>query len=61
MRKVTVEEGAAGNTVKFIRHPKEGSRIRKVSVIMFDHEIPNGDVEATRQEVPGPTRLAQTN
>lgn len=49
MREVTVEQGPS-NTVKFIRQPREGRLTGKVSVIMFDHEIPDGDVEATRSE-----------
>lgn len=49
MRKVTVEEGPM-NTVKFIRQPREGRLAGKVSVIMFNRDIPNGDVEVLRQK-----------
>ncbi len=48
-REVTVEQGST-NTVKFIRQPRSGRVVGKVSVIMFDHEIPNNDVEALRQK-----------
>jgi hypothetical protein len=49
MRKITTEKGPV-NTVAFIRQPREGRRTGKVSVIMYDHDIPGGDVESLRKE-----------
>ena len=49
MRKVTIEQGPV-NTVKFIRQSREGRVVGKVSVIMFDHEIPDNDAEVLRQK-----------
>lgn len=49
MRKVTIEQGPV-NTVKFIRQPRPGRKTGKVSVIMFDHEIPEGDVKTLRRK-----------
>jgi len=49
MRKVTVEIGPV-NTVKFTRLPREGRVAGKSSVIMFESEIPDGNIEAIRQE-----------
>ena len=49
MREVTIEN--LGATVKFIRQPREGRKVGKVSVIMFGHEIPDGDIEAVRMSL----------
>lgn len=51
MRQITVEKGPI-TTVKFIRQPREGRKTGKVSVIMFDHEIPDpdGDTESLREK-----------
>lgn len=58
MRKVTMEKGPV-NTVKFIRHPRAGQLVGKVSVIMFDHEIPIGDdVEDLRSEFQADWRVS---
>ena len=47
MRKVTINQGPLA--VEFTRQPREGRLTGKVSVIMYDHEIPNDDVEAMRK------------
>ena len=57
MRTVTMEQGLS-NTVKFIRQPREGRLTGKVSVIMFDHEIPEGDVEALLSEFQADWKVA---
>ena len=61
MGTVTMEKGPV-NTVKLIRQPRErrltGRLTRKVSVIMFDHEVPEGDVEALRSEFQADWKVA---
>jgi len=47
MRRVTIEEGPI-NTVKFVSHPLQGRVAGKMSAILFDHEIPEGDIESFR-------------
>ena len=46
MREIIVEIGS--DTVKFIRQPRPGKVVGKVSVIMFNYEILNNDVEAMK-------------
>jgi len=50
MRRVTIEEGPV-NTVKFVRHPRQGRVAGKMSAILFEHEIPEGNVEAFRNRL----------
>jgi hypothetical protein len=56
-RLVTVEKGN-NNTVKLTRQPRAGKLTGTVSVIMFDHEIPDGDVESLRGEFQADWKVA---